>query len=456
LSQQTEIIEAVRDHSKVAVRSAHDVGKTAISARVALWFLSAFDPAIVLTTAPTFRQIKELLWREIKQAHAEAVVRLGGTLLDTRFELAVDSYALGLSTSDPVRFQGFHAPNILLIVDEAPGVDEMIFVAADTSLTSEGAKELMIGNPLEVSGRFYDAFHSKRHLYHTIAISAFDSPNFTTFGITLEDIRLGSWEQKITGPLPRPYLITPRWVSEKWDEWGEESPLWQVRVLGDFPEQAADQLIPLSWIEQAVTREMAVAQDAPHILGVDVARFGEDETVVCVRQDSLVKSLFTYHGQDTMVTTGRVIELLNAHDGRGIYVDETGIGAGVTDRLHELRLPVRGIKTGRRANYAKRFVNRRSELWWGLRDRFRLKQIKIPRDDRLIAELVSIKYTIDSSGHIKVESKDDMKKRGLKSPDRADALVLCFAGGVIQPSTVRTRAEARRWLKQTRGRRYGE
>lgn len=434
-SKQIEIAEALRDHSKVAVKSCHSSGKTAIAGRLVLWFLCAYPPALAPTTAPTWRQVEELLWREIRAGHLQAGegdFPLGGKMLTTKYELAVNSYAIGLSTKEPERFQGFHSINILFVADEAPGISEEVYEGADTTLTTENARELLIGNPVEPSGHFYDAFHSKRHLYYTTTISVFDTPNFTAFGITLEDIRRGAWQQKITGSLPRPYLVTPKWVAEKWQEWGEESPLWYSRVLGEFPPAAADQLIPLSWVERAINREIVVPMGTPHILGCDVARYGEDASVIVARTGDVVTWIEEYFKQDLMETAGRIIGVWQSRDATGINIEQDGMGAGVVDRLREQGYPVRGVVVGSQPMDKQRFRNRRAELWWNLRERFRVGNIQIPRDEELVAQLVAVKYKVMSNGQIEVESKEDMKKRGLKSPDRADALMLAFAGDEVK------------------------
>jgi hypothetical protein len=218
------VLNAVRDHRRVAVRACHGVGKTKVAAWVAIWFLYCHRNSKVITTAPTWHQVENLLWREIHAAHATSRIPLGGKVLQTQIELGKQWFALGLSTDKPERFQGFHAENILLIVDEASGVDQRIFEAAEGFLTSPGAKLLLIGNPTQLSGEFYNAFRSP--LYHKIHISAFDSPNLKA------------------GKIVRPYLVTPEWVEEKRIKWGEDSPMWYSRVLGEFPEQGDDTLDP--------------------------------------------------------------------------------------------------------------------------------------------------------------------------------------------------------------------
>jgi hypothetical protein len=178
-SKQREILESVRDHTRTAVRSCHGAGKTATAARAALWFLAVHHGAKVVTTAPTFLQVRDLLWREIRVAHQVAGGFIGGELYDTRLELATDWLAFGLSTDQPERFQGHHAEHLLLVVDEASGVAEEIFEASAGFLTSPGARCLLIGNPTRTSGEFFNAFHAARGFYNTIAIPASSTPAFT-------------------------------------------------------------------------------------------------------------------------------------------------------------------------------------------------------------------------------------------------------------------------------------
>jgi len=410
--KQEEVLNAVRDHRRVAVRACHGVGKTKVAAWVALWFLYCHRNSKVITTAPTWHQVENLLWREIHAAHATSRIPLGGKVLQTQIELGKQWFALGLSTDKPERFQGFHAENILLIVDEASGVDQRIFEAAEGFLTSPGAKLLLIGNPTQLSGEFYNAFRSS--LYHKIHISAFDSPNLKA------------------GKIVRPYLVTPEWVEEKRIKWGEDSPMWYSRVLGEFPEQGDDTLIPLAWIEAAQRRWREYMKsepkgDEPVELGVDVARYGSDSTVIVVRRGICAEIARVIRGQDTMQVAGAVIDVLRSTGAAVAKVDVVGLGAGVVDRLKEQKQPVREMNAGEAAYDKERFVNRRAEWYWALRERFQAGDIAIPPDDELAAQLASLKYKFDSRGRIQTESKEDMRKRGLPSPDKADALVLAFA-----------------------------
>jgi len=159
-SKQVEVLEALRDGPRVTVRACHGVGKTFVAASAALWFLYTRKPSVVLTTAPTGRQVRQVLWRQLRALHRRARYSLGGELHLTRLELGDEWFGLGLATDEPDRFQGFHSESILLIVDEAAGVREEIFDAVEGVLTTEGAKTLLIGNPTSQSGYFYRSHRS--------------------------------------------------------------------------------------------------------------------------------------------------------------------------------------------------------------------------------------------------------------------------------------------------------
>lgn len=428
---QQRIANAVRDFKYTAVRSCHASGKTRDAADIALWFLYSFPNSKVITTAPTFRQVEDVLWREIRSAKSRARIQLGGHYTNTSIDLSEQWFALGLSTDDPDRFSGFHAINLLLIVDEASGVAEDIFNASEGIVSSQHARVLYIGNPTNTSGTFYRAF--KMPGYAKIHISAFDTPNFTEFGITLEDIRNNTWSQKITHELPAPYLITPEWVYDKYLRWGEGNPMWDSRVMGNFPEQGEDSLIPLARIEEAARRELVVKPDDPEQIGVDVSRFGSDHTEFCYRKGPKVLDWRSYSHMDTMETANRVRDFAQLYPNAVIAVDEVGVGAGVVDRLQQL-LPGRtvyGVNVGQAAFDTEQFANLRAELFWGLRERFIQGDIDLsvlsPDDlEELSAQLSQIKFKYSARNQVQIEKKEEMKKRGLSSPDRADSLALAF------------------------------
>jgi len=434
-SKQEEIVQSVFNNPRTAVRSCHGVGKSYIAGRVILAFLYTFHPSIVISTAPTWRQVEKLVWKEVRAAYNGAAIRLGGNLSPKTPELQIKQdewYAIGLSTNEPDRFQGFHAENILVVVDEAAGVSEDIYEGIEGVLTSVNAKLLLLGNPTSLTGTFRKAFREPG--WKTIHISAYDSPNFTKFKITEEDIASGRWEKRLyKKKLPNPMLITPAWVADKYKRWGPDSIAYQARCKGEFPEDADDTLIPLSWIEAAMARYDDTPATNPIEIGVDVARFGSDKTILANRFGRKILPLEQVVKYDTMQVTGKVVEAYRKIHPIGIKVDEIGLGAGVVDRLKEQKFPVIGVNVAESASDKEHFANLRSELWWNLRDMLNPNPLvnpyplALPADDELLADLSGIKYKIKSTGQIQVESKDDMKKRLGRSPDRGDAVVLAVA-----------------------------
>lgn len=405
--KQIEILNSVRDNRETSVRSCHGAGKSFIAARVALWFLCCFKNSIVLTTAPSFRQVEAILWRNIRSAYNKAKVNLGGEISRVSLNISPEWFALGLSTDEPDRFQGFHAENILIIADEASGIPEAIFNAVDGVLTSSHSRLLMIGNPTSLEGRFYDSF--KQVGVSKIHISAFDTPNVKS------------------GKVIVPGLVTREWVEGRKVVWGENSSLYISRVLGQFPPQEPDTLIPLNKIESAIERELDVKDDDEKQIGIDVARYGSDKTVFICRQGKKVIDIQSFYHQDLMETVGKAIQFMDKHGKPTTVIDAIGVGAGVVDRLDEQGFEIIGCNVAEKADDDEHFANRRSEFYWGLRQRFTDDDIDLPDEDQILAELSKIKYKVNSRGQTLIESKEEIKKRGLPSPDYADALMLAFA-----------------------------
>ena len=412
-SKQRDVLMALRDHDLVAVRSCNGSGKTFTAALATLWWLCVHDEAMVITTAPSERQVKELLWREIRHLHGKNPELIGGKLTSTRLELSEKRFAYGFSTDTAGRFQGFHSENILVIVDEAAELREFIFDAIFGCLTSENAKMLIIGNPSSLAGTFYDAFHSNRSRWKTIHISAFDTPAFR------DEVGI------LDCP---PGMATPKWAEMISDQRGVNSSDYQFRVLGEFPEEADDTLIALRLIEAAVGREFDGASGDEAVMGVDVARYGNDQTVAIVRRGSSVVDMLAFGRSDLMGTTGRVIEMARRQGVKAMYVDEVGLGAGVVDRARELgSVRTLGINGGGKASDSERYLNLRAEMYDGLRQRFADGDISIPDDSELISQLASLTFSYTSRGQLQIESKDRIRSSGRQSPDKADALALAFA-----------------------------
>lgn len=417
-AKQAEIMESVRDNRRTIVGSGHNIGKTHIAARVGLHFLYTRRPSVVLTTAPKITQVRDLLWARWRWAWSNSKMKLGGECLTMRCK--PDSadptwFAVGLTARDDASFQGYHEAHVLIILDEAPGISPKIWEAVEGMLSGENVRALAIGNPTERSGPFFNAYRSP--LWHSIKVSSYDHPNVV--------------HQRMIYP----QAVSPSWPAERLKEWGEESPLYKSRVLGEFPDEGEDTLIPLAWVEAAVDRD--ASDEGPSSVGVDVARFGADETVFVEVRGAWVEIKHAYNGKDLMKTAGRVSSLRSSVDKVGI--DDAGLGGGVTDRCTELGIDVIATNAGEKAERAEDFANSGSEMCWRLREVFRETYesvrsgkddptvgISIPNDPILIHQLTGRKYDYRSDGRIKVESKDDMRRRGERSPDRADALSIAW------------------------------
>jgi hypothetical protein len=213
--------------------------------------------------------------------------------------------------------------------------------------------------------------------------------------------------------------------------YGEESNAYRIRVLGEFPRSDDDTIIPMDLLESAKHRDTRAYEDAPIVWGLDVARFGSDSSVLCKRQSNVVHTLERWRNLDLMQLTGAVVAQYEACDHKSrpteILVDSIGLGAGVVDRLRELKLPTRGINVSESPAMGGTYLNLRAELWHKAKAWLEKRDCKIPNNEDLIAELATVRYTFTSNGKIKIESKDDIRRRGLKSPDMADAFVLTFA-----------------------------
>jgi hypothetical protein len=429
-------MESVRDNSRVTVKSCHASGKSFVAARIVLNFLHSFTNSIVLTTAPTFRQVEDILWQEIRSGfyNARCPEAMAGTMLNTRYDLGDGWFGIGLSTDNPDRFQGYHSNHILVVVDEASGIEKNIFDAIE-GITSTGyTRILLIGNPTDPTGYFAETF--KHDIWKKFTISCFDTPNFATIR-TIEDLKNSTEEQRNLA-IVNPKLITPRWAYERIIEWGSESPLFQARVLGQFPEESDDTLIALKYVERALLNENSdgsrkIREGDDWQIGLDVARFGSDRTCFVIRQGSEVMSIDWFQKEDTMKTVGRAKYFLRTYPKARIFIDAIGIGAGVVDRLNEdeeFRERIIGINVSEKAEDFEnvKFINQRAKFYWQLRDRFINNNIILIDRGSVVSDLTNLKYKFRSTdGAVQIESKEELKKRGLRSPDIADALALAFA-----------------------------
>ena len=458
---QSEILTSIRVNTVTTVRSCHDVGKSYTASRAAIDFLLAYEDSIVVTTAPTFRQVEHVIWREIRGAHRKAKVPLGGKMLKTRLDLSEEWYAIGISTNDPDRFQGFHAKSghILIIVDEAAGVTPEVFQAIDALMTTGGARLLLIGNPTSLSGRFYDSHHKESRSTKRIHISCFDTPNFTNNGIrNVADLRRVNMDNV---EITHPYLITPQWALDMVLRHGEKNPIVQSRVFGEFPSAQTNTLIPLNFLEAAVElRKELDDVDNPNdsaderarkvarrkafkgrpSAAADPARYGDDKTVITEREGGYVHDQMV-HGKENTAQTAARLKLLPPQD--WISIDTDGVGGGVADIMEDIE----GYKTiiqiengskaweeeGAQSMRGLTFANLRAQLYYHFAEKVKRGEVALPDDPDLIAELAVMRFFVTRQG-IAVMSKDDIKKDLGRSPDRGDSVVYAFASDFMAQS----------------------
>lgn len=413
---QTQALELVRDNSRIAIRSGHGVGKSAMLSWLVIWWLLTRSPAKVACTAPTSHQLETVLWgeiaawvrklpdglRELLEVKSDAVYLVG----DERETFAVSRTS---RREQPEAFQGFHSKHMLFIADEASGIDDVIYEVGRGSMSTPGAKTVLCGNPTRTSGYFFDAFHSKREFWATLSVSVKD----------------------LKGMVPS----DPAFAKEMEDEYGQDSNIYRIRVLGEFPFADEDAIIPLHLVESAVERKID-AIEVDEVWGLDVARFGSDRTALARRSANvLVEPIRITSGKDAMQVVGWVKDLYDSvhRKPETIYVDAVGLGAGVADRLIEHGMPVVCVNAGELPPMKDKFTRMRDEMWWSAREWFSPMSVSIPRDDGLIAELTTRRFHFTSSGKVQAETKDEQKKRlGGRSPDKADAFCLTFAHGAYR------------------------
>ena len=433
---QKDSLMDLAESPKVAIKSGQGVGKTGMEAVALLWFICCYPYPRIVATAPTKQQLHDVLWSEVSKWMSKSPL-LSSILKWTKtyiYMIGVEKrwFAVARTATKPENMQGFHEDNMLFIVDEASGVADPIMEAILGTLSGENNKLLMCGNPTRTSGTFYDAFNADRALYKCHTVSSADSKRTN--------------KQNIES-LIRKY--------------GRDSNVVLVRVFGEFPNQEDDVFIPLSIIEQCCCKRYELPENKMLryiMFGVDVARFGDDETVIYRNARGRLELMSKSRGQDLMSTVGSIVSLYKKtikefpdYSGK-IYVniDDTGLGGGVTDRLKEVKremelnrlmiIPINAAekietdtKEGKEA--AEHYNDITTHMWATLKDLLEEEAIELNDDSETIAQLSIRKYRMASNGKIELEKKKEMKKRGVSSPDRADAACLSVYIGKLKKYT---------------------
>lgn len=411
---QARVLEALgRGVTRISIRSGNGVGKTTLLAWLAIWFPFSRFPSKCVLTAPTSQQLYDALWTEMKRW-----LDLAPTSVSEKFEVfndrlhlkaAPDQCFVSARTSraeTPEAIQGVHSANVLLIVDEASGVPEAVFEAGSGSMSTPGAITILAGNPLRSSGFFWRTHNDLSNSWLAFRVACTDSPR-----------------------------VDPKWVQEQAESYGVASAYYQARVLGEFPSIEDEVLIPRALVIPATERplpNLARGDYGNAVWGLDVARFGADSSVLIKRVGNAIPDApRIWRAVDLMHIVGSIkvdyTSLPEDMRPQAICVDVIGLGSGVVDRFTELGLPVIPVNVSESPASQGQYYRLRDELYGRCRDWFEKRECTIPRHDRLINELTSLRYRFTSDGRLRLESKDEMKKRGLVSPDTADALALTFA-----------------------------
>jgi hypothetical protein len=431
------VLRSVASHQRTIVKACHASSKTFTAAEAVLWWITRFKDGIAITTAPTWTQVERLIWGEIKKA-VQGSRQAWPELKRTEIRISDTNYAFGLSTNEGVRFQGWHG-KILIVIDEALGLRADIMEAIEGIRAGGDVRVLALLNPTMSGGPFYDAFTDHRAGWNTFTIDGLDSPNTVDCGPDPETRLLRIIEAGDRGDTAyladnlRPYLITRNYIYEKYREWGVTSPMWEARVRGQFPMFGESTLYALSWLERSKILPVKEYYQGQVQVGIDVAGPGEDETVVTIKQSATVLMQRGFVQKDPR---GDVMMMLNDYGPRIEYinVDATGIGYFFGHHLKDNGFKVNFINVSEAPNDAQRYADMKSEIAWNLREQLETGHVAGIVEERAISQLSTIQWKPDNRGRIKVESKDDLRDRGLRSPDWAESLMLAFA-----------KPNARRW-----------
>ena len=442
---QRQILGDLRDHIKanngkvdfdtarLAIASGRGIGKSALVSWLTIWMLSSRIGSTTIVSANSEAQLRSVTWAEITKWLAMSLNSHWFEIAATRImpakwltELVERDLKKGTrywsvegrlwSEENPDAYAGVHNfDGVMLIFDEASGIPDSIWSVSDGFFTENTPHRfhLAFSNPRRNTGYFYETFHSKRAFWTTRVIDARD----------VEGTDKNLYQRII-------------------DEYGPDSYQASVEVYGNFPSEGDDQFIGSTLVDDAVKRTPARDATAPIVIGVDPARFGADATVIAVRQGRDILELRRHRGADTMEVAGHVIDAIEQYKPALVCIDEGGLGAGVVDRLKEQRYKIRGVNFGNKAKNQTMWGNKRAEMWGAMRDW--LKTGHIPSDRFLKTDLISPRTKPDSKGTLFLESKKDMKSRGLASPDAADAIAVTFAFPVASTDPRLSRVDNRR------------
>lgn len=423
---------------QIAVASGHGIGKTALVSWIIHWFIRTRPFPQIVVTAGTFAQLQKKTWREVAKWHNVSISK-------EFFEWTAEKYYLKEQTAtwfaSPIpwsehnsdAFAGTHEKYVLYIFDEASAISDIIWEVSEGAMTTDQCIWIAFGNPVRNSGRFKACFTKFRNYWITRKVDS------------------------------RSSKLTNKAQIEQWkNQYGEDSDFFRKRVKGEFPVTGSNQLI--SEESMQACRELVIPgyQIFPIRIGVDVARFGEDDTVITVVQGRKIMETIPLHGRDTVQVFTKVLEAYNHWRERSnvhVYVDDIGVGGGVTDMLRHSRVPVIPVNSGAVPNDTERFLNLRMEMWWTMAEAIRegidMSGLEEKTYERLKDDVTNIEYFNNPKNQkYQLESVDDLKARELPSPDYGTALALTFAYPVpigVQSGVRFQKSEARTTIARKRG-----
>jgi hypothetical protein len=419
-SRQAVFLRSVRHNARVSHRSGHKVSKSNSMALLALWWVVTQPDARAAITSASFHQVEKIIWREVRLMHQRSRLPIGGMLYrdpSSGLQLPSGNEIFGFSTNEPERAAGISSPNLLYLIDEASGVPPEIFEAIEGNRAA-GAKIVLCSNPTRTVGEFFETHTTKRRFWTTIHTPSTLSPN-------------------VTGEAVIPGLATPAWIEEKKREWGEDSPMYQVRVMGNFPGQGSDAIIGLALVMEARQAWAKTADEGALRLGVDPARYGDDESIIQVVRGLKAYPAIVFSGQlDGQRLAGHVMDAVQQFRRKTdekvrVKIDSIGLGASPQDfldhldRAHLLGIEAVPVNVSETAPKSDTYSNLRSQLCFDLKEWLEAGGA-IPEDELLTQEMVSPTYEFDVKGRRKLRPKDYERKILGRSPDRRNALELAI------------------------------
>lgn len=431
-AKQKEICRAISTKRSVSIKGCHGSGKTFTVSGMVPYELITQDEAIVLTIAPTLRQVK-LMWNEIESA-IQAIPSKLPERTTTGWEYAKKRYAQGFSSSKGVNAQGFHGARVLILADEAIGISQDVWDAVEGIRAAGDVRLVKLCNPTVPEGAPYEDFTKLRGSTECITISAFDTPNLA--GLTMDSLLQLSEEELDYAPFP--WLTRRRWVKEMYYKWGPTNPRFLARVLGEFPTQASDSVFQLAWVEkikepideEQMRKDMLLYSQKLCIqVGLDIAGPGDDETSIAARMGPYVLLQKSWPKADPLdEVLLELSKLMQRFPGVPIVImaDVVGIGFHFARAIARQRFDIREFKAGDPALDPRTFRNAKAQAYWNLREIVRANRLYGASDEDCIAQLADVRYRELPNGQIEIEHKEEARARGSSSPDRAEALIMAF------------------------------